>query len=101
MWVLVRSTPYAVLAVAVTRSGSILAKGASTYSPGRLPRCCRPLPVSPTRVPAKTSGAAAPVPPIIQPRARTGLEGLDEVLGGGLPRNHIYLLDGEPGTGKT
>jgi circadian clock protein KaiC len=23
------------------------------------------------------------------------------VLGGGLPRNHIYLLDGEPGTGKT
>lgn len=23
------------------------------------------------------------------------------MLGGGLPRNHIYLLDGEPGTGKT
>jgi circadian clock protein KaiC len=27
--------------------------------------------------------------------------GLDEVLGGGLPRRRQYLLDGEPGTGKT
>ena len=31
----------------------------------------------------------------------TGIEGLDEILGGGLPINHLYLLDGEPGTGKT
>ena len=35
------------------------------------------------------------------PRARTGVSGLDEILGGGLPTNHLYLLDGEPGTGKT
>ena len=35
------------------------------------------------------------------PRARTGVTGLDEVLGGGLPTNHLYLIDGEPGTGKT
>lgn len=34
-------------------------------------------------------------------RARTGVTGLDEILGGGLPTNHIYLLDGDPGTGKT
>ena len=34
-------------------------------------------------------------------RARTGVEGLDDILGGGLPTNHLYLLDGEPGTGKT
>jgi circadian clock protein KaiC len=34
-------------------------------------------------------------------RARTGIAGLDEILGGGLPTNHLYLLDGEPGTGKT
>jgi circadian clock protein KaiC len=34
-------------------------------------------------------------------RALTGVEGLDAILGGGLPRNHLYLLDGEPGTGKT
>lgn len=30
-----------------------------------------------------------------------GIPGLDEVLGGGLPRNHLYLLQGKPGTGKT
>ncbi|HEX6627003.1 MAG TPA: ATPase domain-containing protein [Gemmatimonadaceae bacterium] len=35
------------------------------------------------------------------PRARTGVSGLDDILGGGLPTNHLYLIDGEPGTGKT
>ncbi|MDQ6690922.1 MAG: AAA family ATPase [Gemmatimonadota bacterium] len=35
------------------------------------------------------------------PRARLGIAGLDDILGGGLPTNHLYLLDGEPGTGKT
>ena len=35
-------------------------------------------------------------------RASTGVTGLDQILGGhGLPRNHLYLVDGEPGTGKT
>ncbi len=45
--------------------------------------------------PPKTMG-----PPNV-PRARMGVAGLDEILGGGLPTNHIYLIDGEPGTGKT
>lgn len=31
----------------------------------------------------------------------TGIKGLDEILQGGLPRNRIYLLQGEPGAGKT
>jgi circadian clock protein KaiC len=30
-----------------------------------------------------------------------GIHGLDLILNGGLPRNHLYLIDGEPGTGKT
>ena len=34
-------------------------------------------------------------------RAKTGVFGLDQILNGGLPRNHIYLIDGEPGSGKT
>lgn len=34
-------------------------------------------------------------------RARTGTVGLDEILSGGLPRDRLYLLYGEPGTGKT
>lgn len=34
-------------------------------------------------------------------RARTGVEGLDEMLGGGLPRGRCSLVCGGPGTGKT
>jgi circadian clock protein KaiC len=35
------------------------------------------------------------------PRARTGIAGLDEILDDGLPANHLYLIDGAPGSGKT
>jgi circadian clock protein KaiC len=35
------------------------------------------------------------------PRASTGIAGLDEILGGGLARNRLHLLEGSPGTGKT
>jgi circadian clock protein KaiC len=31
----------------------------------------------------------------------TGVPGLDDVLGGGLTANRLYLLEGAPGTGKT
>ena len=37
----------------------------------------------------------------VQARASTGVAGLDSVLGGGLPRGHLYLLEGTPGAGKT
>jgi circadian clock protein KaiC len=30
-----------------------------------------------------------------------GVSGLDDILKGGLPENRLYLLQGEPGTGKT
>lgn len=33
--------------------------------------------------------------------AGTGIEGLDYILLGGFPRNHVYLLQGDPGVGKT
>jgi circadian clock protein KaiC len=36
-----------------------------------------------------------------EPRARTGIAGLDEVLGGGLLAHRLYLVDGDPGSGKT
>jgi circadian clock protein KaiC len=32
---------------------------------------------------------------------KTGVNGLDEVLRGGLPQNRCYLLEGTPGAGKT
>ncbi len=31
----------------------------------------------------------------------TGVSGFDHILGGGLPANHLYLVEGDPGTGKT
>src|SRR6185436_19812143 len=31
----------------------------------------------------------------------TGVEGLDDVLGGGLQRRRLYLVEGVPGSGKT
>jgi circadian clock protein KaiC len=34
-------------------------------------------------------------------RASTGIGGLDELLGGGLPEGRAYVLRGGPGTGKT
>ncbi|HEX6179541.1 MAG TPA: ATPase domain-containing protein [Thermoanaerobaculia bacterium] len=33
--------------------------------------------------------------------ASTGIEGLDHILVGGFPRNRVYLLQGDPGVGKT
>lgn len=33
--------------------------------------------------------------------AGTGIEGLDDVLRGGLPRERMYLIQGSPGVGKT
>jgi circadian clock protein KaiC len=34
-------------------------------------------------------------------RCLTGIEGLDDILAGGLPRNCFYLVQGDPGSGKT
>jgi circadian clock protein KaiC len=34
-------------------------------------------------------------------RAPIGIAGLDDVLGGGLPRERLYLVQGTPGVGKT
>jgi circadian clock protein KaiC len=31
----------------------------------------------------------------------TGIVGLDDILEGGLVRDHLYLIEGDPGTGKT
>jgi circadian clock protein KaiC len=34
-------------------------------------------------------------------RIGTGITGLDEILGGGLPEGRVYLVEGDPGSGKT
>ena len=38
-------------------------------------------------------------PPV--PLLSTGIDGLDNILGGGLTPKRVYLVEGEPGTGKT
>ena len=45
------------------------------------------------------SGAAPSASPTA--RIQTGITGLDEILGGGLTADRLYLLEGTPGTGKT
>ena len=37
----------------------------------------------------------------IMERVRTGIEGLDKLIGGGIPRNSITLVSGPPGGGKS
>ena len=36
-----------------------------------------------------------------EPMASSGIEGLDDILGGGFQRNRLFLLEGRPGSGKT
>jgi circadian clock protein KaiC len=36
-----------------------------------------------------------------QPKARTGVVGLDDILAGGFAKGRVFLLEGTPGTGKT
>src|SRR6185436_14812143 len=48
--------------------------------------------------------ASSPMPPAPHTPTnlcKTGIEGLDDILNGGLPRNRMYLILGEPGVGKT
>src|SRR5947209_12563540 len=46
-------------------------------------------------VSAKTEPGAPP------PTVATGVAGLDDILGGGLTPNRLYLIEGNPGSGKT
>lgn len=38
---------------------------------------------------------------VLQARASTGIAGLDNALRGGLPRHRVYVVEGDPGAGKT
>ena len=42
-----------------------------------------------------------PIPPTQPKRIDTGVDGLNDILSGGLPAGQMYLLEGVPGTGKT
>ena len=46
---------------------------------------------------SKANGSAV----LRDPRCSSGVEGLDDILSGGLPRDCFYLIQGDPGSGKT
>src|SRR5678809_288830 len=37
----------------------------------------------------------------VDKRCSSGVEGLDDIMAGGLPRGCFYLIQGDPGSGKT
>src|SRR5688572_33376219 len=49
----------------------------------------------------KNNNPSAGANPIEPARMIMGIAGPDDILNGGLPANRVYLLEGEPGTGKT
>jgi len=54
--------------------------------------------------PEPSKSAAAPPPKQAEtlfPRVRTFVEGLDEILEGGIPRGNVVLIEGAPGTMKS
>ncbi len=50
---------------------------------------------------AVSQATVASSPATSNPRLQTGISGLDDILNGGLPQGHLYLVEGNPGTGKT
>ena len=54
------------------------------------------------RLDTKNNTAPSPTDSLkMQERLQTGIAGLDDILNGGLPQGHLYLVEGNPGTGKT
>lgn len=49
----------------------------------------------------ETAGDARGKTPVAPERLATGNDGLDSILEGGFPANRLYLVEGDPGTGKT
>lgn len=49
----------------------------------------------------KTSADGSLNGAVVPARLKTGSAGLDDILNGGLPANRVYLVEGDPGTGKT
>jgi circadian clock protein KaiC len=50
---------------------------------------------------AMHSGQDTPTTSVKPQVVATGVKGLDSILGGGLPRDRMYLVQGDPGVGKT
>src|SRR3569623_1760528 len=63
-------------------------------------------PNAPGVIPARSNAIGSPMTRLDTvdlelPRISTGSAGLDDILGGGLDPNRLYLYEGRPGTGTT
>ena len=38
---------------------------------------------------------------VVIDRVKTGVPGLDDMMGGGIPKGNLIVLSGDPGSGKT
>ncbi len=56
---------------------------------------------APPASPPASGEATERSPPTVLERCATGIEGLDNILGGGVPRGNMVLVAGSVGTGKT
>src|SRR5438128_8884903 len=75
-------------------------RAVATSQPGIITLGCELDPRHSQRQSARMSpGDVRPPPP--DERAATGVTGLDDILGGGLPVDRLYLVQGTPGVGKT
>ncbi len=50
---------------------------------------------------ASHENPAKKIDPQADARVSTGCSGLDNILAGGFPRGRLYLIEGDPGAGKT
>ncbi|RYD65575.1 MAG: circadian clock protein KaiC, partial [Verrucomicrobiaceae bacterium] len=50
---------------------------------------------------ALATGSPEEIAPLAPGRISTGMKWLDVILRGGIPENRVYLMTGDPGTGKT
>ena len=60
-----------------------------------------PLDPATTRMKSNRSRKRSARPPSTSERCPSGVEGLDDILGGGLASDCFYLVQGDPGSGKT
>lgn len=65
------------------------------------PRIAREMSKAGSKEKALTTISHAVAAPRLETRLQSGIAGLDNILSGGFPPNHLYLVEGDPGTGKT
>ncbi len=95
-----RSTPVATHGFAVPMTETAEPSPPLTGEP--LSEATAPMTTAPEQAPQILSPTTATTQQLkVQQKIPTGIRELDELIGGGFINNKVYLISGEPGTGKT